>query len=86
LTYQGGAAWRTRLAADIGARKGVGSLLAAYDDDQLQALMTALGGHCVETLLQAYEDASDDVPTLIIAYTVKGFGLPCRGTRTTMRA
>ena len=41
--------------------------------------MTGLGGHCVETLLEAYAAADDDVPTLFIAYTVKGFGLPLQG-------
>ena len=41
--------------------------------------MTNLGGHCVETLLEAYAAADDDVPTLFIAYTVKGFGLPLQG-------
>jgi pyruvate dehydrogenase E1 component len=79
LTYQGGAAWRARLLTDIGSRKGVKALLASYDDSQLQALMTGLGGHCVQTLLRAYQDAGDDIPTLIIAYTIKGFGLPLQG-------
>jgi pyruvate dehydrogenase E1 component len=79
LTYQGGAAWRARLLADIGGRPGVEKLLKGYDDQQLHALMTALGGHCVETLLEAYAEADDDTPTLFIAYTVKGFGLPFQG-------
>jgi len=79
LTYQGGAAWRARLMADIGSTPGVGALLGAYDDDQLSALMTGLGGHCVETLLEAYAEADDDTPTLFIAYTIKGFRLPLQG-------
>lgn len=79
LTYQGGAAWRTRLIADIGDLPGVGRLLAAHDDEALAALMTNLGGHCIESLVEAFDAASDDVPTLFIAYTVKGKGLPFAG-------
>ncbi len=79
LTYQGGAAWRARLTADIGKEKGVAALLAAYDDDALVGLMTNLGGHCVETLIDAFDAAADDRPTLFIAYTIKGFGLPFAG-------
>ena len=79
LTYQGGANWRARLMADIGSGAGVRQLLDSCDDAQLEVLMTGLGGHCVETLLQAYQEASDDVPTLIIAYTVKGYRLPLQG-------
>ncbi len=80
LTYQGGAAWRARLTADIGGKRGVAALLARRDDDELARLMTDLGGHCVESLLAAYaEAASSDRPALIIAYTVKGKGLPLAG-------
>ena len=79
LTYQGGAAWRARLVSDIGRRRGVKELLDRYDDHQLQALMTGLGGHCIETLLEAFAAAEDETPTLFIAYTIKGFGLPFQG-------
>ncbi|WP_375404446.1 transketolase [uncultured Sphingomonas sp.] len=79
LTYQGGAAWRTRLVAEIGERPNVTALLAAYDDDTLAALMTNLGGHCIETLVEAFDGAQDQQPTLFIAYTIKGFGLPFAG-------
>jgi pyruvate dehydrogenase E1 component len=80
LTYQGGAAWRARLTADIGAKRGVAALLARRDDAELARLMTDLGGHCVESLLAAYaEAASSERPALIIAYTIKGKGLPLAG-------
>ena len=80
LTYQGGTAWRARLAADIGSKRGVAALLARRDDVELARLMTDLGGHCVASLLAAYaEAASSDRPALIIAYTVKGKGLPLAG-------
>ena len=79
LTYQGGAAWRARLMADIGDRSGVAKLLDSYDDAALARLMTNLGGHCVETLIEAFAAADDDKPTMFIAYTIKGFGLPLAG-------
>jgi pyruvate dehydrogenase E1 component len=79
LTYQGGAAWRERLARDIGGQPNVAKLLAAYDDEGLSALMTNLGGHCMETLIEAFDRADDDTPTMFIAYTIKGYGLPFAG-------
>ena len=79
LTYQGGAAWRARLLADIGGRPHVRDLLGSHDDAALARLMTNLGGHCVETIVDAFEAADDERPTLFIAYTVKGNGLPLAG-------
>ena len=79
LTYQGGAAWRERLIADIGGERGVRALIDGMDDDTLGQVMTNLGGHCLETLIEAFDAAQDDRPTLFIAYTVKGHGLPLAG-------
>ncbi len=77
LSFQGGAAWRARIETDLG--KKAAAFLKAHDDEALGALMTDLGGHCMETLTQAFDAAQDDVPTLFIAWTVKGFGLPFAG-------
>lgn len=79
LTYQGGAAWRARLMRDIGARRDVAALIDGHDDAALARLMTNLGGHCIETILDAFAQAADDKPTCFIAYTVKGYGLPFAG-------
>ena len=79
LTYQGGAAWRARLLADLAANRQAVKLISSFDDEGLAALMTNLGGHCMETLIDAFDGAKDDKPTLFIAYTVKGFGLPFAG-------
>ena len=79
LTFQGGAAWRARLLRDVGDEPGITALLDGYDDDALAALMTNLGGHCIETLMEAFDAAADETPTLFIAYTIKGFGLPFAG-------
>lgn len=80
LTYQGGAAWRARLMADIGGKPHVAALLDSFDDAALARLMTNLGGHCAETLTDAFDSAGgDDIPTMFIAYTIKGNGLPLAG-------
>jgi pyruvate dehydrogenase E1 component len=76
LTYQGGAAWRERLLQDV---PEAAPILASRDDAALGRLMTNLGGHCVETLTEAFAACDDDVPTLFIAYTIKGYGLPFAG-------
>ena len=77
LTYLGGTAWRERLARDLG--DAVAPLLARHDDESLHGLMTNLGGHDMEALVDAFDSAQDDVPTLFIAFTVKGHGLPFAG-------
>jgi pyruvate dehydrogenase E1 component len=83
LTYQGGAAWRSGCSPTSGG-KPKKKLIAGFDDEALAGLMTNLGGHCIETLLDAFAAADDDKPTMFIAYTVKGYGLPLRATRTIM--
>ena len=77
LHYQGGAAWRARIESGLG--KKAAPFLKAHDDASLAALFTDLGGHCMETLVEAFDAARDDVPTLFIAWTIKGFGLPFAG-------
>jgi len=64
---------------DIGTEPGVGDLLDGYDDEALQDLMTNLGGHCLETILEAFRSITDDKPACFIAYTIKGHGLPLAG-------
>ena len=42
--------------------------------------MTNLGGHDMEAIIHGFEQAAkSDTPTCIIAYTIKGFGLPLAG-------
>jgi len=79
LTFKGGAAWRAHLESDLGANKFVRKLLTGHDDEALAALMTNLGGHDIEAVLDAFHGASDDRPHCFIAYTVKGWGLPFAG-------
>ena len=81
LTFQGGAAWRQVLLADLGRSEGIRAILDKLDDAALGALMTNLGGHDLPTLLDAFReaDAAGDTPTCFIAYTIKGMGLPFAG-------
>jgi pyruvate dehydrogenase E1 component len=77
LHYQGGSAWRSRIEKEVG--KPAAAFLKGNDDEALAALFTDLGGHCMESLIEAFDAAQDDVPTLFIAWTIKGQGLPFAG-------
>jgi pyruvate dehydrogenase E1 component len=79
LVFQGGAAWRTRLLAELGHDADVRRLVEARSDAELGRLMTNLAGHDLPTLIEAFANADNDRPTCFIAYTVKGFGLPFAG-------
>ncbi|MCK8787702.1 transketolase [Roseomonas sp. NAR14] len=81
LTFQGGAAWRNILLADLGRSPEIRAIIDPLSDDELAGLMTNLGGHDVETLLEAFhaQAAAGDQPTCFIAYTIKGIGLPFAG-------
>jgi pyruvate dehydrogenase E1 component len=55
------------------------NLLSEYKDAQVAELFTDLGGHDMGELIKALEQSKKDKkkPTLIIAHTVKGWGLEC---------
>jgi len=81
LTFQGGAAWRQAVLADLGRSQGVRRIVDDLSDDDLGALMTNLGGHDIETVIDTLRaaEADGDQPTCFIAYTIKGMGLPFAG-------
>ena len=79
LAFAGGAAWRACLRAELGDTDGIRALLDECDDDQLQELMTNLGGHDLGSVLEAFDAAQSGRPTCFIAYTIKGFRLPFQG-------
>jgi pyruvate dehydrogenase E1 component len=80
LTFQGGAAWRQALLADMGRSRPLRALLDPLSDDELAALMTNLAGHDLGTLTAAFRAATlSDQPTVFLAYTIKGMGLPFAG-------
>ena len=57
----------------------ISALIDSLDDDTLIAAIRNLGGHDLNTLRQAYSQIDDTRPTVIIAYTIKGYGLPTEG-------
>jgi pyruvate dehydrogenase E1 component len=81
LTFQGGDAWRGALLTDLGRVRGVRAIIDPLADDELADLMTNLGGHDLETLIESFRaaEAAGDQPTCFIAYTIKGMGLPFAG-------
>jgi pyruvate dehydrogenase E1 component len=81
LTFQGGASWRQAVLADLGRSRGVRAIIDPLSDDELAALMTNLGGHDIETVIETLRAAAadGDQPTCFIAYTIKGMGLPFAG-------
>ncbi|MFT5181652.1 MAG: pyruvate dehydrogenase E1 component [Alphaproteobacteria bacterium] len=79
LTFQGGAAWRTHLKADLGRTKGIKALLDDHDDATLHRLMTNLGGHDMTSTLEAFNSVTDDTPQCFVAYTIKGYNTPLAG-------
>lgn len=64
-----------------GAPAGVAEFIADIPDDELGPLVTDLGGHDLAAMLDAYAqcDAVTDRPSVVFAYTVKGWGLPIAG-------
>ena len=81
LTFQGGGAWRQALLTDLGREPGIAALVAEYDDAALAQLMSNLGGHDLGLLIETFRNAAaaGDQPTCLIAYTIKGKGLPFAG-------
>nr|WP_298216216.1 transketolase [Acidocella sp.] len=80
LTFQGGAAWREALLRDLGRSRGARALIGSLSDAELAELMTNLAGHDLATLLQSFTAAAaSSQPTVFLAYTIKGNGLPLAG-------
>lgn len=79
LIFQGGAAWRKRLIDDLGDQGDVTALIDRRSDEQLSELMSNLGGHCIDSLTDAFDSIDHDRPTVFLAYTVKGWGTPLAG-------
>ncbi|MDQ1713539.1 MAG: pyruvate dehydrogenase component, partial [Frankiaceae bacterium] len=49
------------------------------DDDDVARAIRDLGGHDLAELRAAYEAVATDRPTVMFAYTIKGWGLPVEG-------
>ena len=71
---------RRRLpAGDEQRDQALAGLIAGLDDPTLTAAIRNLGGHDLSSLNEAFAAIDDDRPTLILAYTIKGYGLPIEG-------
>ncbi len=80
LTFQGGAAWREAILTDLRKSRGIRAIVDPLTDTELAALMTNLAGHDLGSLTEAFSTAAQsDQPTLFLAYTIKGMGLPFAG-------
>ncbi|MDJ0394809.1 pyruvate dehydrogenase [Rhodococcus sp. G-MC3] len=70
---------RTRLPGDGPEAQAIEALIADLPGTTLTEAIRNLGGHDLPALRKAYAEIDDTRPTVIIAYTVKGFGLPTQG-------
>jgi pyruvate dehydrogenase E1 component len=73
-----GAELRRRMAE---SKPALHPLLDSRPDDELRELFADLGGHDVHTLLEAFRecDRVTDRPSVVFAYTIKGWRLPIAG-------
>lgn len=70
---------RERLPGEGALGAKVASFIETLDDATLCAAVRNLGGHDLDAVSAAYRAIDDTRPTVILAYTVKGFGLPTEG-------
>ncbi|MGI8551796.1 MAG: transketolase-like TK C-terminal-containing protein, partial [Dehalococcoidia bacterium] len=72
---------RQTLIAGSADRTGMRDLLDRWSDAELPSLFGNLAGHDLRSLRAAFAEADGvrDQPTVIFAYTIKGWGLPFAG-------
>jgi pyruvate dehydrogenase E1 component len=64
----------------MGKSRAVRAIIDPLSDAELGGLMTNLAGHDLGTLTEAFREATKtDQPTVFLAYTIKGMGLPFAG-------
>ncbi|MEM9035516.1 MAG: transketolase C-terminal domain-containing protein [Actinomycetota bacterium] len=64
-----------------GADAAVRQLAQTMPDDELKTLVTDLGGHDLGVLLDTFRECDKELerPSVVFAYTIKGWGLPMAG-------
>lgn len=64
-----------------GASNSVADFLTKFGDDELFEILTDLGGHNLTSLVEAFSecDRVNDRPSVVFAYTIKGWKLPIAG-------
>ncbi|MDT7648209.1 MAG: pyruvate dehydrogenase component [Pseudonocardiales bacterium] len=70
---------RRRLPGEGDERAAVAALIANLDDATLLEAVRNLGGHDLDALDHAFGQIDDSRPTVMFAYTVKGYRLPVQG-------
>ncbi len=70
---------RAVLPGDGPGAAAVERLLAGVTDDELAAAVRNLGGHDLAALRRAFDAIDDTRPTVVLAYTLKGYGLATEG-------
>ncbi|WP_055479450.1 transketolase-like TK C-terminal-containing protein [Sphaerimonospora mesophila] len=70
---------RERLPGDGADAGAIAELITRLDDSALLAAIRNLGGHDLGTLDRAFAAIDDTRPTVIFAYTIKGYGLATEG-------
>lgn len=70
---------RRRLPGEGDGASALQALIETLDDSTLNAAIRNLGGHDIPTLISAFKQIDDTRPTVVIAYTIKGYGLPSSG-------
>jgi pyruvate dehydrogenase E1 component len=70
---------RRRLPGTGPGATAIGELLARLDDATLVEAVANLGGHDLAALDTAFAAIDDSRPTIIFAYTIKGYGLAIQG-------
>ncbi len=77
-----GPALRERLIeGTLTGREDLSKVLTPISDEQLPGIIADLGGHNLVELLRCLQaaDAAKDRPSVLFAYTIKGWGLPIAG-------
>ncbi|KUN04320.1 pyruvate dehydrogenase [Streptomyces canus] len=70
---------RRRLPGEGPDRDRIAELVAQLDDAVLVDAVANLGGHDLSALDQAFTAIDDTRPTVLFAYTIKGYGLATKG-------
>ena len=70
---------RNRLPGTGNGAPAIAELAADLDDATLIKAISNLGGHDLMSLRNAFAQIDDTRPTIILAYTIKGYGLPTQG-------
>lgn len=80
MIRQDGAQIRRSLLGEKGqGRDELERLLEGIPDAEMPVLLSNLGGHDMEELIARLAEVDDRRPTILFAYTIKGWGLPLAG-------